>query len=470
MPHPRHRHCKPNSSHGTIDRHACTTKRQVGPQLTERHVADETVIPSPQRARRLHYAWIIAAVTFVVVLLTAGVRSAPGILIVPLEEEFHWSRATISFAVGINLLLYGLVGPFAAALMDRFGVRRTTTLALAATALGVALSPAMQEPWQLILLWGVVVGIGCGFIGPYLAALIAARWFHRRQGVVIGVLTAASAAGQLVFLPTMAALVTYAGWRVMSLSLAASVMIFVPLIALLLRDRPEDLGLAPYGGTQAVVTAPAPTGNPIAVMFGALADGSRSRDFWLIAGSYFICGASTNGLIATHLIPACVDHGLGEVVGASLLAATGVFAFIGGTLSGWLSDRCDNRFLLFWYYGLRGLSLMYLPFAFDMSFYGLTLFSVFYGLDWIASVPPTVRLLVRVMGAARIGIMVAWITAIHMVGGALAAYLGGLLRITFGSYLEAFILSGLLCIGAALMVLLIGAGQREREPVAVPAE
>jgi sugar phosphate permease len=468
MPRPRHRHCKPNSGRGTIDRHACATKRQIGPKLIERHVADATVIkPS---AGRLHYAWVIAAVTFVVVLLTAGVRSVPGVLIVPLEEEFHWSRATISFAIGINLLLYGLVGPFAAALMDRFGVRRTTTLALAATALGVALSPAMHEPWQLVLLWGVVVGVGCGFIGPYLAALIAARWFHQRQGVVIGVLTAASAAGQLVFLPTMAALVTYAGWRVMSLSLAASVMIFVPLVALLLRERPEDLGLTAYGSTRAVVPVPAATGNPMALMFRALADGARSRDFWLIAGSYFICGASTNGLIATHLIPACVDHGLGEVVGASLLAATGVFAFIGGTLSGWLSDRCDNRFLLFWYYGLRGLSLMYLPFAFDMSFYGLTLFSVFYGLDWIASVPPTVRLLVRVMGTARIGIMVAWITAIHMVGGALAAYLGGLLRITFGSYLEAFMLSGLLCIAAALMVLLIGAGRRESEPVAVPAE
>jgi sugar phosphate permease len=431
---------------------------------------DAVVIPGGQGRGRLHYAWIIAAVTFVVVLLTAGVRSAPGILIVPLEEEFHWSRATISFAVGVNLLLYGLIGPFAAALMDRFGVRLTMTLSLAATAIGVALSPAMHEPLQLVLLWGVVVGVGCGFIGPYLAALIAARWFHQRLGFVIGILTAASAAGQLVFLPSMAALVTYAGWRVMSLCLAASVLIFVPLVGLLMRERPEDLYLAAYGGVRAAARAVAPRRNPIAVTFRALADGARSRDFWLIAGSYFICGASTNGLIGTHLIPACVDHGLGEVVGASLLAATGVFAFLGGTLSGWLSDRCDNRFLLFWYYGLRGLSLMYLPFAFDMSFYGLTLFSVFYGLDWIASVPPTIRLLGRVMGAERLGIMVAWITAIHMVGGALAAYLGGVLRSSSGSYLEAFMLSGLLCIAAALMVLLIGAGRRGEEPVAVPAE
>ncbi len=428
-----------------------------------------TAIPTRLAAGRLHYAWVIAAVTFAVVLVTAGVRAAPGVLIVPLEEEFHWSRATISFAVGVNLLLYGAIGPFAAAIMDRFGVRRTMTLSLVAIGAGVALSPVMHEPWQLILLWGVVVGLSTGFVGAYLAAYIAARWFRERQGIVIGILTAANAAGQLVFLPTMAWLATQAGWRVMSLVLAAAVMLFVPVLALLMRDRPQDLGLAPYGERYAPRPAATPQGNPAMVAFRALRDGANSRDFWLIAGSYFVCGASTNGLIGTHLIPACVDHGLTEVVGASLLAGTGVFAFIGGFASGWLSDRIDNRFLLFWYYGLRGLSLMYLPFALDMSFYGLTLFSVFYGLDWIAGVPPTVRLLSRAVGAERTGIMVAWITVIHQVGGAAVAYLGGVARITSGTYLEAFIISGLLCIGAALAVLFIGSGRKGREPVTAPA-
>jgi sugar phosphate permease len=419
---------------------------------------------------RLHYAWIIAAVTFIVAVVTAGVRAAPGVLIVPLEQEFHWTRATISFAVGINLLLYGAIGPFAAALMDRFGVRRVMSLALAASAVSVALSPLMTASWQLILLWGVVVGIGTGFIGAYLAAYIAARWFHRRQGMVIGILTAANAAGQLVFLPSMAALVTTSGWRLTSFALAAVVALFVPLVLLLMRNRPEDLGISAYGAVTAAAPPARPTGNPITVSFRALADGARLRDFWLISGGYLVCGMSTNGLIGTHLIPACVDHGLTEIVGAGLLAATGVFAFIGGTLSGWLSDRWDNRYLLFWYYGLRGLSLMYLPFAFNASFFGLTLFSVFYGLDWIASVPPTVRLLGRTVGAERIGIMVAWITVIHQVGGALAAYLGGLLRITFGTYLEAFMLAGLLCVGAALMVLFIGADRaRDQPPLAAPA-
>jgi len=419
--------------------------------------------------RNVHYAWIIVALTFIVVVVTAGVRAAPGVLIVPLEGEFHWSRATISLAVGINLLVYGLIGPFAAAVMDRFGVRRTMTLALAATAAGVALSPAMQHAWQLILLWGVIVGLSTGFIGAYLAAYIAARWFRTREGLVIGLLTAANAAGQLVFLPTMAALVTYAGWRVMSLALAATVMIFVPVLAVLMRERPEDLGLAPYGDNTGQRAAPSPVGNPVGVAFRALWEGARTRDFWLIAAGYFVCGATTNGLIGTHLIPACVDHGLTEVAGAGLLAATGVFALIGGTISGWLSDRWDNRFLLFWYYGLRGLSLMYLPFALDMSFYGLSLFSIFYGLDWIASAPPTVRLLSRAVGVERTGIMVAWITALHMVGGGGAAYLAGVLRISSGTYFEAFILSGLLCIGAALAVLFIGSGHSGREPVTAPA-
>jgi len=421
-----------------------------------------------QKTSRLHYAWIIVAVTFVVVVVTAGVRATPTVLIVPLEQEFHWTRATISFAVGVNLLLYGAVGPFAAAVMDRFGARRTMTLALAATAMGVALTPVMSEAWQLVALWGVLVGLSTGFVGAYLAASIAARWFGAREGLVVGILTAASAAGQLVFLPTMAALATGAGWRMVSLVLAASVVALLPVIAVLMRDRPEDLGLARYGDpSRSRWAAPAP-GNPVAVAFRALATGVRSRDFWLIAAGYFVCGATTVGVIGTHLIPACVDHGLSEVAGAGLLAGAGVFALGGGAISGWLSDRCDNRILLCCFYGLRGLSLLYLPFAFDMSFYGLSLFSMVYGLDWIASAAPTVRLLSGVVGGERIGIMVAWITVIHQIGSASAAYFAGVLRIAFGTYFEAFIISGMLLVAVAVMVLFIDAG-RGREPEVEPA-
>jgi len=411
---------------------------------------------------RLHYAWIIVAVTFVVVVVTAGVRATPGVLIVPLEAQFGWSRATISAAIGVNLLLYGAIGPFGAAAMERFGARRTMGLALAATAAGVALTPAMHASWQFVLLWGVVVGLATGFVGAYLAAFIAARWFGEREGLVVGILTAANAAGQLVFLPTMAQLVTAAGWRVMSLVLAATVVAVLPLLGWLMRDRPEDLGLVRYGELTRARAAFGPAGNLVAVAFRALATGARSRDFWLIAGGYFVCGATTNGLIGTHLIAACVDHGLSEVEGAGLLAATGVFALLGGTLSGWLSDRCDNRLLLFAYYGLRGLALLYLPFAFGLPFWGLSAFSIVYGLDWIASAPPTVRLLSGVAGAEGIGIMVAWITVIHQIGSAAAAYFAGLLRLDFGTYLEAFMLSGILLLGAAVMVLFIGGNGRAR--------
>jgi sugar phosphate permease len=417
---------------------------------------------------RPHYAWIIVAVTFVATIMIAGVRATPTVLIVPLEQEFHWSRATISFAIGINLLLYGAVGPFAAAVMDRFGARRTLTLALAATAAGVALTPAMSEAWQFVALWGLVIGLSTGFVGAYLAASIAARWFATREGFVVGILTAGYAAGQLVFLPTMATLATNAGWRIASLVLVAAVVVLLPVIAVLMRDRPEDLGLARYGEENRSLPPASPAGNPAAVAFRALATGMRSRDFWLIAGGYFACGATTNGLIGTHLIPACIDHGLSEVAGAGLLAATGVFALAGGTISGWLSDRCDNRILLCCYYGFRGLSLLYLPFALNMSFYGLTLFSMVYGLDWIAAAPPTVRLLSGVVGTERIGIMVAWITVIHQIGSASAAYLAGVLRIAFGTYFEAFMFSGMLLIAVAVMVLFIGAG-RGREPEVEPA-
>ena len=417
---------------------------------------------------RVHYAWIIVAVTFGVVVVTAGVRAMPSVLIVPFEQEFHWSRATISFAVGVNLLLYGAVGPFAAAVMDRFGTRRTMILALMATAAGVAITPAMTQPWQLVALWGIVVGLSTGFVGAYLAAFIAARWFRAREGLVVGVLTAANAAGQLVFLPTMAAVISTAGWRIAALVLVAIVLAILPVVALLIRDRPEDLGLARYGEPNTARQAAPSLGNPFAMAFGALATGVRSRDFWLIAGGYFACGATTNGLIGTHLIPACIDHGMSEVAGAGLLAATGVFALAGGTLSGWLSDRWDNRILLCCYYGFRGFALLYLPFALDMSFYGLTLFSIVYGLDWIASAPPTVRLLSSVVGRERIGIMVAWITVIHQLGGASAAYFAGLLRITFGSYFEAFIISGILLITVAVMVLFVSTG-RGSEPNVEPA-
>ncbi len=413
-----------------------------------------------RRAARLHYAWIVVGLTFLVLLAGAGLRSAPAVLIVPLQNEFGWSRATISFAVAVNLMLYGLLGPFNAALMERFGLRRCVAGSLLVIAAAMLATMAMRAPWQLVLLWGVVVGGGTGMVALVLGATVAARWFQARRGLVMGVLTASTATGQLVFLPPLAALATTVGWRAVSLTLAVVALALVVPVMLLLRDRPADMGLPPFGG--AVVEPPPPPGpNPAWRALLALRDGTRSRAFWLLAGSFFICGASTNGLIGTHLIPACVDHGIPEVQAAGLLAAMGVFDFFGTTASGWLSDRWDNRALLAWYYGLRGLSLLFLPFAFRFSFWGLSAFAVFYGLDWIATVPPTVRLASRAFGEENVAVMFGWIAAAHQLGAASAAWAAGALRVDTGNYLTAFVGAGALCLVASVMVSFIGA-ERER--------
>lgn len=363
--------------------------------------------------RRVHYAWIVAGVTFLTLITSAGMRSTPGVLLVPLEREFNWSPATVSLAVSINLFLFGLSGPFAAALMDRFGVRRVMVIALLVVSGAAALTTAMRAPWQLYLLWGGAVGLATGAIATVLAAVIANRWFVERRGLVLGVLTASNATGQLIFLPQLARLTVDSGWRASAFAVAAAALVVAVPVAILMRDRPRDIGLRPYGADPSTVEAAPTGGNPFAEALGGLSLGLRSRNFWLLAGSFFICGATTNGLIGTHLIPASMDHGIPEVTAAGMLALIGVFDLIGTTGSGWLSDRVDNRWLLCWYYGLRGLSLLFLPYALGSANLALLAFIVFYGLDWVATVPPTVRLAADSFGKEKVGVVYGWISASH---------------------------------------------------------
>ncbi len=404
--------------------------------------------------KRFHYAWIVAGVTFFALLGSAGFRATPSILIVPLQNEFGWNRAVISIAVSINLILFGLTGPFAAALMDRFGLRAVTVGALITVAAGALLTTLMNAPWQLYLLWGVVVGLGTGCMASVLAATVAARWFVARRGLVIGALTAAGATGQLIFLPGLGWLAENSGWRFSAIAVGVAALAVVPVVAIFLRNRPSDVGLRAYGATEADTT-PTNTGSPIANAFRGLRLGIRSRDFWLLGGSFFICGASTNGLIGTHLIPASMDHGMAEVTAASLLAVIGVFDVIGTLASGYLTDRFDSRWLLFCYYGLRGLSLLLLPFVFGSPAFALILFIVFYGLDWVATVPPTVQIARRVFGAQSFAIVYGWIFAAHQLGAASIAFAAGAVRTYFGDYQLAFMSSGLLCLVAAGLVLRI---------------
>lgn len=400
------------------------------------------------RSSALHYSWVVFAVAFVTLLGAAGFRSAPGVLIDPLREDLGWSRASIGAAVSVNLLLFGLVGPFAAALMARYGLRRVVVVALLAISAGALATTQMNSVWQLILLWGVVVGLGSGCMATVFAATVATRWFVRHRGIITGVLTAASATGQLIFLPLLSHLADRYSWRWVGLTIALSALAVVPLVALLLRNDPSDVGLRPYGAGDDYVPLPRAT-NPIGTAFSALGDVRRSGTFWLLFGSFFVCGLSTNGLIQTHFISAAHDHHIDETKAAGLLALIGVFDIAGTVGSGWLTDRVDPRRLLFAYYALRGLSLMVLDPALSAQNAGLLTFMAFYGLDWVATVPPTVALCGQAFGRERGPVVYGWVFAGHQIGAAAAAWGAGRIRDVTGSYRPAWIIAGVCCLVAA---------------------
>ncbi|MGJ4950187.1 MFS transporter [Bradyrhizobium sp. HKCCYLS20291] len=414
--------------------------------------------------RNIHYGWVMVGLTFFTALVSAGTVGVPGVFIVPLQQEFGWSTAEISSALSIRFVLFGLMAPFAAALLNRYGLRNITLLAQLIVVSALLASLAMTQVWHLVLLWGVVIGIGTGMTALVLGATIATRWFVARRGLVVGILTASVATGQLVFLPLLASLTERLGWRTALALVCIALGVSATAVLLLMRDRPSDLGLRPFGDKGSdPIAAPAPVTTPIlAAALGTLRDAAKAPVFWMLFATFFICGASTNGLVQVHLIPMCLDFGIPQVQAASLLAAMGMFDFVGTILSGWLSDRYDNRWLLFWYYGLRGLSLLFLPFT-DFSFYGLSLFAMFYGLDWIATVPPTVRLTAQRFGAERANLVFGWVFAGHQLGAGTAAFGAGLSRTLLQSYLPAFFIAGALCIIAALLALAIS---RQAKPAA----
>lgn len=416
----------------------------------------------PARRRRVHRAWYVAAVTFVTIIGAAAFRSLPGLLIDPLHQEFGWSRGTIGAAVSVNLALYGLTAPFAAALMDRFGIRRVVAVALTVIAVGSGLTVWMTAPWQLMLYWGLLVGLGSGSMALAFAATVTNRWFTERRGLVSGILTAASASGQLIFLPVLSWTVEHHGWHPAAVTVALAALAVVPFVWILLRDHPADVGLRPYGAGEFVPKPPPVTGAARRTL-GVLASAARTGPFWLLAGTFAICGASTNGLIQTHFVPAAHDHGMPVTAAASLLAVVGVFDVVGTIASGWFTDRFEPRRLLAVYYALRGVSLLFLPMLLGPSVHPpMVFFIVFYGLDWVATVPPTLALCREQYGEDS-AIVFGWVLASHQVGAALVAFLGGVARDAFGSYDMVWYASGTLCAMAALMALVI-----RRRPAAVP--
>jgi MFS family permease len=442
------------------------------------------------RRSRLHPAWVAAGVAFVALLCAAGFRAAPGVLMVPLQEEFGWSRGLVSLAVGVNLVLFGLTAPFAAALMERFGVRAVTSVALALIAAGSGLSVAVTSSWQLVLLWGVLIGLGTGSMALVFAAIVANRWFVRRRGLVMGILTSATATGQLIFLPVLAWMTERSGWRAASLVVAAAALAVIPLVVLRLRS-PADLGVTPYGAPDGIPVGPAgppvdnpasslrpsatlPVRGPMPGVAGAstrgtagttgparramttLVEAARTRTFWALAIGFAICGASTNGLIATHFIPSAHDHGMAETTAAGLLAVVGIFDIVGTVASGWLTDKVNPRLLLAAYYTLRGAGLVMLPGLLSDSLHpSIIAFVVVYGLDWVATVPPTAALCREAFGEAG-QVVFGWVFAAHQIGAAVVSVGAGVVRDLTGQYTMAWIGAACLCLVAAFASTRVG--------------
>jgi MFS family permease len=410
--------------------------------------------------KKIHPAWFAVGVTFLTLVTAAGFRSASSVLIIPLEDAFGWGREQISLAIAINVLVYGLVAPFAAALMERFGIRKVVMSALTSVSIGSALTMFMSAPWQLIALWGFVIGISTGSLALVFAATVANRWFVEKRGIVIGVLTASSATGQLIFLPGLSYLAEMNGWKSVSSTIALVSIALVPIIWVFLKERPSDAGVLPYGAPE---NWSAPAKNSMSagtLAIDTLKQASKKKDFWYLVGSFFVCGLSTSGLIGTHFIPAAHDHGMGTTTAASLLALVGVFDLVGTIASGWLTDRYDPRKLLFFYYGLRGLSLFLLPSILFASVHPSTLvFVIFYGLDWVATVPPTIMLCRTILGPERATVVYGWVFAAHQIGGSIAAFGAAVLRVQFGDYAVAFYISGLMCLITSYYVLQIAKGQ-----------
>ncbi|ONN66083.1 MFS transporter [Herbaspirillum sp. VT-16-41] len=414
---------------------------------------------------RFHYAWVVVGVIFLVLLCSAGIRATPSVMILPLEQEFGWNRSTISVVISVNIALYGLIGPFSAAAMQRFGIRRVVLAALVLLATGTALSTLMHMPWHMLLSWGLLVGAGTGVAANTLGATIVSRWFETRRGLAMGLLTASAATGQMVFLPLMASMVGSYGWRSVAFLVSAVALLAIPLVWLLLPESPAAIGQKMVGQVEDIKDEGLSRRNPLAIALDALRTSVRMPDFWLLFMSFFVCGLSTNGYIGTQFIAMCNDYGINEVSGASILAAMGMLDLVGTTLSGWLSDRYNPRVLLFWYYGLRGLALIFLPYAFGLQYYGLTIFAIFYGLDWIATVPPTVRLANDVFGRLAAPVVFGWIVAGHQLGAATATTVAGYMRATLGNYTLSSIMMGVACLIGAVLVLRIKGKQGQPTPV-----
>ena len=416
--------------------------------------------------KRIHYSWFILAITFFSIIVAGIVMSSSGVFIDPFENEFGWDRPVIALAFAISLFLYGISGPFMAALLEVIGLKKMMLISMATLLTGIMLTFIMNQSWQLIIIWGIIIGLGSSLFLTVVSPYVANHWFEKKRGLAVGILTASTATGQLILLPILATIIDNYSWRWAIGLIMILIFIMLIIIFLFMKNTPKDVGILPYGQEEDTQESnETQKENPIVIAFKGLFSAVKMKEFWLLAGSFFICGLSTNGLIGTHFISYCISFGIPLVTAASFLSFMGIFNLVGTTLSGWLSDRFDNRWLLFWYYGLRGASLVLLPFALNEgSMTMLAIFTVFYGLDWIATVPPTISISRQIFGTKKSGIVYGWIFASHQAGAAVAAFGGGLIYKFFNTYTWAFFLAGVFCLLASLFVIIIKKQPSNRLP------
>lgn len=414
---------------------------------------------APRLHRAFFYGWLVVAVAAVVVLITAGVRSAPGAFLLSMTDEPGWGTASVSFAAAAGLVVFGLAGPLSGWLMGRIGVRNVVLASLGITGAALLVTSLVREVWQLTLVFGLVSGLGTGLVASVLGPTIATRWFVKDRGLVMGIFGASNSAGQLLFVPILTSLAVLLSWRTGAIVLGVLALLLVVPVLLWVRNGPSDVGARPRGAPDGPIEPPRPPDR------GVMRRAVRTSDFWFLAGTFFICGATSNGLVGQHFIPHAVEHGFTPVAASMALAVMGVFNFIGTIASGWLTDRFDPRRLLLMYYTFRGVSLLFVPFIHDTATIGA--FAILFGLDYIATVPPTVALAADRFGAHNVGVVYGWIFAAHMLGAAIAAWVAGIVRESVGDYAAAFVAAGWIAVLAGFAALAIKA--RTPEPGAVPA-
>ena len=416
------------------------------------------------QSQRIHPAWIVLGALTLCLLASTGIRAVFGVYIKPMEAEFGWSRGALSMAAALSLLLLGAVGPFAGRLADRWGPRRVIVFALIVLGIGSILSSFVTRLWHIYLTAGVLMAAGAGGAALSTGSAVVARWFDKRRGLAMGLAAGGMSAGQLIVIPLATVLTLTYGWRSSFLWLGIGLLVLVvPLGAWLVRNTPEERGVRALGAQGPVQTAAQQAAAQQAGRV-SISEAAQTLPFWLLMSTFFVCGYTSNGMVLTHFMPHAMDHNFTAMQASSALGVMGAMNIIGTIGSGWLCDRFGRRGPLATYYFIRGISLLFLLYVWDLQ--SLHLWAAIFGLNYISTVPPTTTLTANIYGRFSVGELSGWIFFAHQVGAALGAALAGWIFEWTGSYSSAFVSAAILGFVAAGLAMMIREEPVRARPVA----